>query len=386
MRHHGFGVALRLAYRTFFASSGTFARLTPKRFVMMMFMIPVVVLTQVIHHIAFLIDDLLFSDYRQIVPRRPLFMVGIPRSGTTFLHRLLSDDTESFTTLTTWEMVLAPSIVERKFFILLGKIDSALGGYGRRLVIKIEDRIFAPVRKIHHISLFAPEEDDIALYPIFASMFMLFPFPFPEEMAVHARFDVDMPADQRREIMSFYRACVQRHLYVHGQERRFLSKNPIFTAKIDTLVEFFPDCDILCNVRSPYQAIPSLLSFVSFTWRRFDNDMRGSEFYDMMLDIVAFWYRHPMACQKRLPPEQFDFVPYETLRGKMLPVTIERIYNRLGLTPSPRYAARLQEEYTRALTFKSEHTYDLAEFGLTAPGVLASFEDIFDAFGFNKVV
>ena len=102
-----------------------------------------------------------------------------------------------------------------------------------------------------------------------------------------AYFDTQTPPEDRQQIMSFYKACVQRHLYVHGTSRRFLSKNPAFSPKLDALNEFFPDSKAVCNVRNPYQAIPSLLSFLSFSWDRFGNDPKGNTFRDMILDMAG---------------------------------------------------------------------------------------------------
>lgn len=382
MRRYGFPVFFRLVKKTLFQSKGTFARLTPKRALTMSVFIPGLFFGQLMHRIAFFLDDIFFPGYKDIEIERPMFMVGIPRSGTTFIHRLVSKDTENFTTLTTWEMVLAPSIIERKVLMALGKVDSALGGYGKKLVMAVEDRMFAVVRKIHKIGLYEAEEDDIALFPIFASMFMLFPFPFPEEMNVHARFDVDMPKEDRDAIMAFYRDCVKRHLYVHGTDKRFLSKNPVFTGRVDALAETFPGCHILCNVRSPYDAVPSLLSFLSFSWRRFDNDMRGQEFYEMMMEIVAHWYRHPVDRFPHLPEGQSRFVTYTELTED-LENALNQLYEQFDLTFGPIYTETLKVEFAKARAYKSKHSYNLSEFGLTPERLQRDFGDVFERFGFS---
>jgi len=276
-------------------------------------------------------------------------------------------------------MVLAPSILERKILMTIGSVDAALGGFGKKLVIKIEDRAFASVRKIHKIGLFDPEEDDITLFPLFCSMFMLFAFPFPEEMMPHARFDVDLNKEERDAIMGFYKGCVKRHMYVHGPEKRFLSKNPMFSGKIDTLAEHFPDCHIVCNVRSPYNALPSLLSFVSFPWGRYGNDMRGMEFYDMMLEIVGFWYRHPADRLPELGDERHKFVPYAELIGD-LENTLRGLYEQFGLNIGPEYTQTLETEFAKARAYKSKHSYRLSDYGLTADRIKNQFGDIFERF------
>ncbi|MCW8830439.1 MAG: sulfotransferase, partial [Gammaproteobacteria bacterium] len=41
------------------------------------------------------LDELFFSAYKQ-QNVKPVFIIGQPRSGTTFLHRTLANDTETF--------------------------------------------------------------------------------------------------------------------------------------------------------------------------------------------------------------------------------------------------------------------------------------------------
>ena len=379
MQWYGFPFYLRLVRKTLFNSRGTFARLTPKRFVMMSLFIPTLFVGQLIHRIALALDDVLFPGWRDVKVVRPMFMVGIPRSGTTFLHRLVSKDTENFTTLKTWEMILAPSILERRLFMALGRVDRALGGYGRKLVTAVEDRAFADVRKIHKIGLYEPEEDDIALFPIFCSVFMLFPFPFTEDLAPHFRMDDDLPEETKDAILRFYEGCVKRHLYVHGPEKRFLSKNPMFSGKTAALAKTFPDCQIVCNVRNPFDALPSLLSFVSYTWNRYDNDMKGMGFYDFILEMVHYWYLHPADTLPALGEDRHAFVPYDELTGALEP-TLRGLYERFGLTIGPRYAKTLEVEFAKAAAYKSKHEYDLAEFGLTPERVRAQFGEVFERF------
>ena len=45
---------------------------------------------------CWVLDDLLFPDYRALTIRNPVFIVAQPRSATTFLHRTLAADNKSF--------------------------------------------------------------------------------------------------------------------------------------------------------------------------------------------------------------------------------------------------------------------------------------------------
>ena len=168
----------RLVYKTCLRSKATPARMTPKRFVLMGMLIPALFLGQCMHWLGFFLDDLLFRGYRKVRVKEPVFMVGMPRSGTTFLHRLLAKDNAHFSTFSYWEMAMAPSITERKIWFLVGKIDAVLGGFGRKLLVTVDKKAFQDVGKIHPISLFEPDEDEMLLIWASSSILLLLPFPF----------------------------------------------------------------------------------------------------------------------------------------------------------------------------------------------------------------
>lgn len=113
--------ALLKAYGRLFVRSwcpdygGTLKGVSPRRWLVMALFWPLFALLQAINGAGLLLDYLLFPDFRRVRVREPLFVVGVPRSGTTFLHRLLAGDRERFTTTALWELIFAPSITQRFF-------------------------------------------------------------------------------------------------------------------------------------------------------------------------------------------------------------------------------------------------------------------------------
>lgn len=377
----GFSVHFRLLYCTFFQKRDSHARWTVRRAGIMLFFLPAFTALQCLHRFCLFLDTVFYPAYRDVVVREPVFMLGIPRSGTTFLHRLVSRDTENFTTMNLWEMLFAPAIIEKRFWLFVGRADRRLGGLGRRGLGWLDERVFRQVRAIHHISLFEPEEDDLLLFPVFSSLFLLFPFPFMDELWHHAQFDDETPEQDRRRIMEYYRACIQRHLYVFGTEKRYLAKNPTFSAKTETLRMYFPDACLVCNVRDPLEAIPSLLSFLSFTWRRFDNDFRGDTFRDVVVALGGYWYRMPMGAVTQWPEDQFEVVLHEELR-RVPGEVVERVYGKFGLVLSDSFSEVVAQEEKSARGYVSGHKYSLEKFGLTEEGIETEFSDVINHYDF----
>ena len=83
------------------------APLGMRRWLLLLIGLPLFCLFQLLHWLGFLLDELLFRDYRKVRIEAPVFISGIPRSGTTFVHRSLAQDRAQFTTVSTWEAALA---------------------------------------------------------------------------------------------------------------------------------------------------------------------------------------------------------------------------------------------------------------------------------------
>ena len=130
------------------------------------------------------LDHVIFPGFRQVNIRKPVFIVGNGRSGTTHMHRLLAGDARRFTWFRTYEMLM-PSIVQRKVLWLLAALDRRLlsGAIAKRLRVA-EDEAFEEVRGKHNWRLDGPEEDDFLLFNNWSSASLVFPFNYPELIAL----------------------------------------------------------------------------------------------------------------------------------------------------------------------------------------------------------
>jgi len=379
-----FKLFFRLAYRTFFHTRGTNARLTLKRvFVLLLFAVlyPAV---EMLNWLGFLLDSMLIRGYRDQTVREPLFIVGVPRSGTTFLHRLLARDEGQFTSMKFWEILFAPSITQKKFYTAIGALDALCGSPLFRLTGALEKRYLKNLIKIHPTSLFEAEEDGIILLHIFSSPFLGFVLPFLDDLWPYVLLDTEMEyAAQRGKIMAFYKRCVQNHLYVFGREKRFLSKNPLFSAMVGSLNETFPDAKFIYMARTPFETVPSAISLLTFYFNTFLSPIEPCPFLDRQLAMVSCYYRYPLTRLDRMSPDRQQVITYQTLVTHPAQ-TVTGIYTSFGFVMSPAYTAIIQREEEKARSYKSKHEYSLEKFGLTREQIVALYEDIFDRFGFEK--
>jgi hypothetical protein len=196
-------------------------------------------------------------------------------------------------------------------------------------------------------------------------------------------FDEETAPEDRKRIMAYYKGCVQRHLYVHGTDKRLLSKNPSFSAKAASLVETFPDAQIACCVRNPYEAVPSFASLMWFIWGQTPGVSRTTpEMTQVLLDAVDHFYRHPMHHLEDLREERQAFVHYEDLTRNPKD-TVSALYRRFGMTMSPGFSAILDTRQEASRKYRSSHAYSAEHYGLTRQDILEHYRDIFEHYGFN---
>ncbi len=329
------------------------------------------VFVQAVHWLGFLLDEVFFRGYRKVEVREPLFVVGMPRSGTSFLHSTLAEDDERFTTLRLWELVLAPSLSERAFWSGLVRLDARLGAPLVRLGRALEGFAVDRMDGVHPVDFDEPGEDFLFLLPVFACFLLVAAFPLNPHVWALTRID-DWSPPRRRRLLAFYRSCLQRHLYWTAGRGdgdpgriRILSKNPSFTACVRTLLETFPDARFVCCFRDVREAIPSQLSSLgpaaeAFGWNGADPAVR-----DRFVEMYDGFARRSVGLAENLGPQRCACLELRALSADVS-AAVGRVYGGFGWSPSPTFGERLAARTRRSAGYTSRHRYDLDDFGLSS--------------------
>lgn len=309
-------------------------------------------LLNLVHWIGFAADEVFFRRYRDVEIRRPIAIVGVPRSGTTFLQRALATEPR-FTTLTLLECVLAPSISERYvWFGIRRVIDRVWPGRSFRV---------DAMEAIHPIGLDEPEEDFILLLWVHACFLLTVVVPDTDRFWRLARFDEAVSAGERRDVFCFYRRCLQKHLYFHGQDKRLLSKNPSLTPMLGSVIETFPDATIVACVRAPERTVPSQLSSLMPAFLLLGDGMVPRGFSDRMIAALRSYYAY---VQEFAAARSVHVVEMSRL-NEQLEQVVSEIFELAGHEPSPAFSAQLSALGSGGRNYQSAHTYSASDFGLT---------------------
>ena len=334
------------------------------------------------HAICFLLDGLLFPGLWRTRIRTPVFLVGHARSGTTLLHRLMSQDEGRFSSFRLYELYF-PSLLQKKVIRSLAALDRRLlGGALERRIRAWETKRYGAMRGVHEMGLTKPEEDDIVFYYSCASGFWITKMPYMGDLDF---YHVDRrPERRRRRLMRFYRDCVRRQLYLNGDDKIHLSKNPVFAGRVESLIETFPDARIVVTMRNPYETIPSLLKLMRIGWRRLEWDpARVERCLRVLADQSFHTYLYPLEVLERHPETPHAVVDYRDVVTDPAN-SIERVYGQLSLPMTPEYLALLLAEGKRARKHVSEHSYSLGEFGLEAGEIRSRLAGLFERFGWEE--
>ena len=379
--HYNFHLFWRTFYRSFFASQNTPARLTRKRTIFLLLFYMVWPLGSLIYWFLFWLDDILFPGHKTQPIEKPLFILGNLRSGSTFLHRLLSRDSETFTSLTIWDIYLAPSVTQKKITQFFSRLDHKLGGHLHRLLYEFDRRTLGKF-KIHPISFFQPEEDENILFHIWDSFWVSFLFPFMDELPNYQHFDEALPPERKRRIMAFYRSMLQRHMYATGK-KYYVAKAPAFSAKIETLAEFFPEARIIYLARNPLDMLPSTVSWINYARRVFTQPKEKYLYLDEIVDFTQHWYSHPLKYLDSHPSPRHLILKYDDLIQRPEHV-LHSFYEQFGYPDKPGLDDIVDQAVKETLSFHSDHIYSYEEMGFTRQQIIDLYPDIFERFDFDQ--
>lgn len=340
-------------------------------------LLPLFLLLQLVHWFGFLLDEILFRGYRRVEVREPLFVLGPPRSGTTHLHNVLALDGNR-TTFRAWECLFALSVSARRLLLGLAWLDARLGRPLGRLIRLAERRLLASMDDVHPIRLDSPEEDFLALMPLAQCFLLLVPFPRAKWLWRTARLDRDFSPAEKRRLLGWYRRCIQKHLYVHGPEQQFLSKNASFAGMAQALLEEFPDARILCCMREPARVVPSQLSSLRPGLKACGFDGFSAQLRDALVDLLAFYYRNLADVAER-HPGRMAVLHNQALHDR-LEESIRQALEQIGRPLSEAFAGQLARAAVQSRGFRSGHRYTPAEFGLDEARIESLFEPLYRRF------
>ena len=318
----------------------------------------------------FLRNQLRFDEFEAACPSvlsrpivAPVFITGMPRSGTTFLHRLILQD---------------PSTIAPRLFQLVdphaaraGRFETALrkGWVGLQLALF---RMLSPeFHALHPVAVDAPEECTDITAHVFQSQRFESTYRVPSYSSWL----------QRRGLLDgyrFHRRFLQ-HLDAELPGRRWILKSPDHVFALDEIRKVYPDACLVFIHRDPVRVLASVTRLTEVLRRSF---ARSVDRVELGRHVSASWVdgaQRMRALSARdnsvlhLHYRQIIRSPLDAVRS---------VYRHCNLVLTEEAEARMRRWLSTAVNIsRPSREYKLAEFGLDPHILRERFARYTDTFG-----
>jgi hypothetical protein len=256
---------------------------------------------------------------------RPVFIVGINRTGTTLLHRLLSRDPQ-FWSLCRYELT-EPVLSSGDYATVAGTADDPRRAFAEELIGATN--VVDTLSGLHRTDIDEPEEDLWILWLTFSTWL----FVVAHHVPAYGRWLAEAGS---REAYAHHRRVMQHFTWQRRQRaphgpRHWLLKMPFHLMELEALVETYPDAVFIQTHREPVQVMGSWNSILerirSFTTEPRPPHETGAEQLALMSGMLngAMKFR---AARPALEARWVD-VRYADLVDDPMAV-VRAIYDHLG--------------------------------------------------------
>ena len=284
---------------------------------------------------------------------KPLVILGIPRTGTTALHKLLSVDAQ-FQGLECWLTQFPMPRPPLEDWPANTWYQASVAGLDAMFALVPE------IRKAHDIKNILKQD--------FCSNMFGSTLPVPS---------YDDWWSEQSEAPSYRRYVkVMQLIGANSPDKKWLLKNPGHLANVDLLLEIFPDACIVQTHRNPVKAIPSVCSTIRYGRMLIEGEnVRPDVLGERELNYWSKAACHADEIRKSAPQQFFDVTQADLNRDPL--AVIESIYDYFGLELTSDTIELMQQRIgLNPERSHGVHSYSIEQFGIEE----ADIRDRFSAY------
>lgn len=282
---------------------------------------------------------------------RPIIILGLPRTGTTKLQRILSADPQAQGMLY-WKMMNPAPLPSEQPGNPQGRIEAA------QAAVAMLTEQFPGFIARHPTEALQPDEEVLLMQGSFEH----------EVTWLFARspsfYDYALSCDPRPK----YRYLRSQMQYLQWQDggargRHWVLKSPCHTGFVDTLLETFPDAVLVHCHRDVNGLLPSIAGLVEEMRRIHSDHVDRKVLGEEMLDYFGRGMDRYLQKREKLEPDRILHVRYQDVIDDALGV-VRRIYARAGLALTGETAKRIADwEAQRPAHYLGTYRYAAADYG-----------------------
>ncbi|WP_308281866.1 sulfotransferase family protein [Dietzia aurantiaca] len=298
--------------------------------------------------------------HRDVRVERPIFLMGLPRTGTTILHRLLHADPgaqglEMWLTqfpqprppYDTWESNPQYAALQRAFAAHHAADPEFMG--------------------IHYMDAAVVEECWRLLRQTGKSNSY-------QTTAYLPRYTEWLAGQDWTDAYARHRRNLQL-VGLHDPDKRWVLKNPSHMTALDALMAVYPDALIVYTHREPVTCIASACSLAASATAGHSETFVGETIGRTQLDLWSNSYHAFHDARARYDRAQFVDIAFGDLVADQV-ATVRQVYEAFDLDWTPEVEAAVVESDREARSGAAapRHSYTLADYGLTDKQVLDAFD------------
>ncbi|NDK88773.1 sulfotransferase [Gordonia desulfuricans] len=298
--------------------------------------------------------------YADVEITRPVFVTGLPRTGTTALHRLLTAD-PGHQGLEMWLSEFPQPRPPRETWAEDPVFRQINAGFEQHHVDNPE------FMGLHYMNAAEVEE----CWQLLRQSVMSISY---ESLAHVPSYSQWLAGQDWTPAYARHR----RNLQLIGSNdpgKRWVLKNPSHLFALDALMATYPDALVIQTHRAPETIIASMCSLAEHATPGWSTTFVGEQIGRSQLELWSRGLREFSAARARYDQSQFLDVDFTDLRTDPFGV-VEQVYAALGteLSEDARAAMTALDEESRSGERKPQHRYQLSDYGLDEQQVAAAFE------------
>jgi len=312
--------------------------------------------------VARLLTQARFAEHpelEQVRIERPIIVLGLPRTGTTALSRLLCAD-PAHQGLEMWLTEFPQPRPPRETWESDPIFTAMQAAFREHHVTNPE------FMGIHYSDAAEPEECWRVLRQTGKSIGF-------ESLAHVPTYSSWLASQDWTDAYERHRRNLQL-IGLHDQDKRWVLKNPSHLIALDALMEVYPDALVVMTQRDPVTSVASACSLSADATDGHSTTFVGETLgRDQLGHLTRQWHAFWQAREK-YDERQFHDIDYRAFVAD--PVgTVGGIYDafRLEWSQAAQDAVRRLDEESRTGPRRPSHRYDLADYGLTEEQVRESF-------------
>lgn len=295
----------------------------------------------------------------------PLVILGLPRTGTSFLFELLAQD-PAHRYLTNWEATVAQAPQPGRY-TWAGDPRRKLG----RRLMRFQSYLAPQMQEIHNFHLDGPEECTPLLMQGFNTLAIASMFNVP----AYSQWLNNAP---HQETYCHFKKTLQTLQSKYPGER-WLLKSPSHIEAVDSLLEVFPDACLVQTHRDPVKAVTSFASLCAAFRGICCSNIDMDELGEQVLNRLSHDFSTYLQVRKTCVQEQFYDLMYSDLVADPKG-SVESLYQHFGMELTDE-ACQQMAAYLGREREGGGHFYSPEDFGLSAGRIRDRFQDYIEAFG-----